>query len=60
MKDDTQLEADSHSIIVPLEQFFNNEPKFNEVQVISKKQPQTGHTILFHQKKNLWLGTKME
>ncbi len=40
VEDDTQLEADSHSIIVPLEQFFNNEPKLNEVQVTSKKQPQ--------------------
>jgi hypothetical protein len=30
------LKADSHLVIVPLKQNFNNELEFNEIQVISK------------------------
>jgi hypothetical protein len=31
MEVDTQLEADSHPVITPLEKFFDNELEFNKV-----------------------------
>jgi hypothetical protein len=37
VEDSTQLEAYDHSVIAPLEQFFNKELKLNELQVILEK-----------------------
>jgi hypothetical protein len=43
----------NHLIIVPLEQFFDNEPKFNEVQVIPEKQLEMRHTNITSLRKSL-------